>query len=167
MSILAIVRAVRAFLNSSAGMWTLLAIAVLFAGWRGYGTIYDRGGAACEGRHALALAAVITRAQEQAREIALQDAEILYHGAAERERIRHVYRDREVGIVKYLPPDCAVCRIAPAGIGLLNNALSNAAATPADPGSKSGPVPGPTIPDQGGGAGRGFRGLDSRGRQVL
>jgi hypothetical protein len=32
----------------------LLGVTVLFAGWRGYGAVYDRGVAACEGVHELA-----------------------------------------------------------------------------------------------------------------
>jgi len=163
---IAAIKSVWKFLRSPITLWAVLAVAVIYAGWRGYSAIYDRGVAVCEARSAKALAESIVRAQEQAREIALQDAEILHAGTAERQRIRNVYRDREIEIVKYLP-DCGGCVIAPDGIRLLNDALSNAATTSADPGSESGTLPRPTVPDQGGSTRRGIHDFDRRGRQVL
>jgi hypothetical protein len=166
------------FLRSPIGKYALLAILVLYVGWRGYSAIIDRGVAICEARNskiladkqkqdAKALAASIKRAQEQAREIALQDAEVLQDGITYRTKLRDVYRDREVEIVKLVPPDCSACRLGTDGIKLLNDALSNATTTPTNPGSEPNPVPKSSVPDNGGDTTRGFRNLDSRGRQIL
>lgn len=149
--------------------WAFLGIALALSVlvWSGYSAVFNRGVASAEARHAIALAESIERAQAQAREIALQDAEVIQEGAAERERIRTVYRNREIELVKYVPIDCAYCRIAPPGVGLLNDALGNAKPPTADPGSQPPPLPGPTVPDQGGDYSRGLRDLSGRGRKVL
>jgi hypothetical protein len=47
-------RTVWKFLSSPVGLYVLLGSAVLYAGWHGYGAVYDRGVAACEGEHELA-----------------------------------------------------------------------------------------------------------------
>ena len=153
-------------LRSPVTLWVVLGAAIIFAGWRGYSAIFDRGISICEARNSKALAESIIRAEVQARELALQDAEVLQEGTTERERIRNVYRDREIEIVKHVP-DCSACRVSAAGIGVLNDALSNAPAPPANPGGESGALPGPSVPDSGGDYSRGLRDLDSRGRQVL
>ena len=161
------IRAVWKFFRSPIGKYALLAMLVLYAAWRGYSAVIDRGVAICEARHSRALAESIERAQAQAREIALQDAEVLQAGTVYRNKIRDVYRDREIEIVKHIPADCSACRLGPDGLKLLNDALSNAAAPPASSGSKPDSLPRPAVPDNGGDATRGFRNLDSRGRQVL
>ncbi len=161
------IRAVWGFFRSPVGKYALLAMLILYAGWRGYSAVIDRGVAICEARNSKALADSINRAQEQAREMALQDAEVLQTGTLYRDRIRNTYRDREIEIVKHVPADCNACRIGPDGIKLLNDALSNAAATPADPGEQPAPLPGPAIPDHGRDSGGGVRYFNSRGGQVL
>jgi hypothetical protein len=76
----------------------------------------------------------IQRATAQAREIALQDAEISAGFEITRTRIQTVYRNQAVEVVREIPADCTQCRIGPAGLGLLNNAISGASAAPPDPG---------------------------------
>jgi hypothetical protein len=133
-------------LKTTAGKYLLGALIV--AGLVGYAAFagYSRGVDQCEKRHKLALAESIIRAQEQAREIALQDVEVFQGGTRERERIRNVYREREVEIVKYLS-DYVSCVIAPSGIRLLNDALSNAPATTPNTGGESSTLPGLTVSD--------------------
>lgn len=151
--------------------WAILGAvcAVSLLAWNGYRSIFNSGVSYCEGMAAKELVAHVTRAQEQARQMALQDAEVLQSGTDYREVLRNVYRTREIEIVKQIPADCSSCRITPAGIQLLNDALSNAPTTanPSNPRSESNPLPRPPIQNQGGNSGRGFRDLDSSGRKVL
>lgn len=120
---------------------------------------------ACEGRHAVAMAESIKRAEAQAREIALQDAEVLQSGETTRERIRTVYRERERKLAGMVPIDCNACRISDPAIGLLNDALSNGAAKPADPNTNALPRPGD--PSAGGNHYRDFNSPIGRDRKVL
>ena len=83
-----------------------------------YRTVYDSGVDACEGRHAIALVEHIERAQTQAREIALQDAE--FSEAYEKFRTRYITKVEEV--TREIPADCASCRISPNGLSLINAA---------------------------------------------
>ena len=111
----------------SARAWASIGLAALVAvlAWRGYVAVFDRGVDHCEARHGKVMAEAIQRAQAEARAIALQDAEVIYSGLAERERIRTVYRVREKEVEKHVPIDCNQCRLSPPGVGLLNDALSD------------------------------------------
>ena len=161
------IRAVWKFFRSPIGKYALLAMLVLYAAWRGYSAVIDRGVAICEARHSRALAESIERAQAQAREIALQDAEVLQAGTVYRNKIRDVYRDREIEIVKHIPADCSACRLGPDGLKLLNDALSNAAAAAKSPGIQPAPLPQPAVPSPGGQHGRNGGVVDSRVWKVL
>lgn len=120
---------------------------------------------ACEGRHALELAESIERASAQAREIALQDAEVLQSGEITRERIRTIYRERERKLAEMVPVDCNACRISPPAIGLLNDALANRPTKPSN--QNTDPLPGLGNPPSGGRNFRGIDGLIGRDQQVL
>lgn len=154
----------------SARAWAGIGLAALVAvlGWRGYIAIYGRGVADNERKHQARVAKAVELAETEARKIALQDAKTIYSGLAERERIRVVYRDREKEVEKYVPIDCNQCRLSPAGVGLLNDALSNAAGpeTP-DTGSKppTGPAPQPEGGDRSVEGNGGI--IDNRQRKVL
>lgn len=122
---------------------------------------------ACERDHHAAMVESIQRAQAQAREIALQDAEVSNAYETERERIRTVYRDREIEVEKNVPADCRTCSLSPTGLGLLNDALTNhQAREPNDPGQPDVTVPGTSNPPRwqfpGGGSD-----LGDRERKVL
>jgi hypothetical protein len=45
-----------------------------------------------------------------------------------------------VEVVHEIPQDCARCAVTPAGLGLLNRAISGASAAPADPSKPSEPL---------------------------
>ena len=154
----------------SGKVWAGFIAACLVAaalGWAGM-AIDSRAIARCEGRHALALAESIERAQAQARELALQDAEVISAGETTREKIRIIYRDREKELEQHVPVDCAKCRLSDSGIGLLNDALSNAT-RPEAAHPRSEPRTGIRHPGQGGnGDTSGSRGIiDIRQRKVL
>ena len=96
---------------------------------------YARGHRAAAKDCALARAASVERATEQARSIALQDAEVSAGFEVTRTRIQTVYRDKAVEVVHEIPQDCSQCSLSPAGLKLLNDALSGQPGSPpADPG---------------------------------
>ena len=136
-------------------------------GWAGI-AIDSRAVARCEGRHALALAKAVELAKAEARKTALQDAKVAAAGETTREKIRIIYRDREKELEQHVPVDCAKCRLSDSGIGLLNDALSNAA-RPEAAHPRSEPRTGIRPPGQGGnGDTSGSRGIiDIRQRKVL
>lgn len=129
------------------------------------GAGYRWGGNAADARHKADLADHLLRAQEQARAIALQDAEFTQKGEALRERIRTVYRTIEQEVVKNVEADCAKCGLTPDGLGLFNDALTGAASR-TDPGKQTDPVPGPPASEK-----PAIRGLapilDPRFRKIL
>ena len=136
-----------AVLRSPVARYVLSGVVVAGLCWRGYVVVYDRGVAACEGRHAVARAAAIEHAQVQAREIVVQDAKVTKQGAATRERIRVVYRARESALAGSASIDCGACRLADDSVRLLNDALANTATTPTTyPGEQHDPVPRPSLP---------------------
>lgn len=105
------------------------------------------------------------RAEKQAREIAVQDAEFTQQGEAIRERIRTVYRDIEREVVKNVEADCAQCGLTPDGFRMFNDALTGAASR-TDPGKQADQVPGPTPQSKPAIPGPGPI-LDPRLRQIL
>jgi len=115
-------KAVWAFLRSPIGMWLMLAGVVLYAGWRGYNAIIDRGVASCEREHAELNALHVELAAAQAHSIALQDAEVISwaDNAGTKQVFKPLWRDHET--VAY-----ADCSLSPAGRVLWNRA--SAAAT--------------------------------------
>lgn len=139
-------------------VYLVAAIGLLTAGYRW-------GSNAADTRHKADLADHLLRAQEQARAIALQDAEFTREGEAIRERIRTVYRDIEREVVKNVEADCAQCGLTPAGFRMFNDALTGAAGR-ADPGKQADPVPGPTPQSKPAIPGPGPI-LDPRLRQIL
>jgi len=85
----------------------------------------------------------IQRAQEQAREIALQDAEVALDTIRTVQQIRTVEKVITVEVQNEIPTDCRACAITPRARGLLNDALSGLRAAPAYPGKSPGPMPTP------------------------
>lgn len=124
-----------------------LVVALALGAWRLYGAVWARGWDARDAKAVAELAESIERAGAEARAIALQDAEISADLETERERIRTVYRNREVEVIKHVPADCIQCRLAPAGLGLLNDALTNGqGGASADPGKPDYTLPKPVPP---------------------
>jgi hypothetical protein len=148
--------------------WIGLAGAVAFFAWQWDSAAFDRGVAACEGRHAKELAASAAVAEAKAREIVVQDTKTFQQGTATRERIRVVYRVREAELAGSPPVDCGACRLSDAGIGLLNDALANTAEPPPTyPGKQPDQVPRPTVPDTNREDAGGGRNIGDRDRKVL
>jgi hypothetical protein len=112
------------FLVGTAAKYIGAPVAIALLAWGGYAFIHHRGVADCERDHNLALADSIQRAAAQAREIALQDAEVLDSTYRTVERIRTVYREREQGVKDAVPQDCRLCALSPSGLNLLNQSLS-------------------------------------------
>ncbi len=124
-----------------------LVVALALGTWRLYGFVWDRGWDARDAKAVTELAESIERAGAEARAIAIQDAKISAGFETERERIRTVYRDREIEVIKHVPADCIQCRLAPAGLGLLNNALTDGQGrAPADTGKPDYSLPKPVPP---------------------
>jgi hypothetical protein len=114
-----------AFLIGPAAKYIGAPVAIALLAWGGYAFIHHRGVADCERDHNQALVESIKRAAAQAREIALQDAEVLYSTYRTVERIRTVYREREQGVKDAVHQDCRLCALSPDGLKLLNDALTN------------------------------------------
>lgn len=111
------------------------------------GVGYRLGVDAADNQHKADLADHLLRAEEQARAIALQDAEVTAQEEAKRERIRTIYRDIEREVTKYVEADCGKCGLTPDGLKLFNDALTGAARR-ADPGKQADPVPKPPAADE-------------------
>ena len=71
---------------------------------------------------ALVRAASVERAGEEARKIALQDAEVSAGFETTRTRIQTVYRDKAVEVTREIPADCSRCSLTPSGLILLQRA---------------------------------------------
>ena len=147
-----------AFLGSPIAKWlgAFIGLAAVLA-WA-YQAIDARAVARCEGKHAIALAEHIQRAQAQATEIALQDAEI--SESYEIWRTRTVTKVEEV--TREVPADCATCRLNPRGLSLLNAARSGVLPMAPDPGQPETTLPPAAQAPNRGDAGTGGRGLDGR-----
>lgn len=100
----------------------LAAIAVAAGGLYVLGRIHGAG--ACEQDHLANTAVHLQRAAEQAREIALQDAEVSAETAKVITRIRTVESAKQVEVKNEVQPDCNLCAVTPRGKLLLNDALS-------------------------------------------
>lgn len=111
-----------------------------------YGVVRHSGYSACQRDQQAALVASIQRAQEQAREIALQDAEVALDTIRTIQQIRTVEKVITVEVQNEIPTDCRACAITPRARGLLNDALSGLHSTPADPGKPPGTMPTPDSP---------------------
>lgn len=107
---------------------------------------YRMGGNAADNQHKADLADHLLRAQEKVRATAVQDAETTREGESKRERIRTVYRDRELEVVKHVEADCGKCGLTPDGLRLFNDAITGTV----DPntGKQTDPVPKPPASDQ-------------------
>lgn len=92
------------------------------------------------------LAGSIARAAEQARQIALQDAEVSADVARTITKIRTVERPIEVEVIREIPTDCTLCAVTPRARGLLNDALSGRAFQAPGAGEPARPVPPPIAP---------------------
>ena len=112
-------------LRSSLFQGAILGLAFGGAVWLGVAHLEQRGVKKCEEAHKVELAGSIIRAGEEARKIALEDAAVSAGFEDTRVRIQYVYRNREVEVVKHVPPDCIQCRLNPVGLGLLNDSLTN------------------------------------------
>lgn len=112
-------------LRSSLFQGAILGLAFGGAVWLGIAHIEQRGVKKCEEAYRVELAESIIRAGEEARKIALEDAEVSTDFEDMRVRIQYVYRNREVEVVKHVPPDCVLCRLTPVGLSLLNDSLTN------------------------------------------
>jgi hypothetical protein len=112
-------------LRSSLFQGAILGLAFGGAVWLGVAHLEQRGVKKCEEAHKVELAGSIIRAGEEARKIALEDAAVSAGFEDTRVRIQYVYRNREVEVVKHVPPDCVLCRLNPVGLGLLNDSLTN------------------------------------------
>ena len=95
------------------------------------------------------LAGSIARAAEQARQIALQDAEVSADVARTITKIRTVERPIEVEVIREIPADCVLCAVTPRARGLLNDALSGRAFQAPGAGEPARPVPPPVSPPAG------------------
>ena len=92
------------------------------------------------------LAGHLSRAAEQARQIALQDAEVSAQAAQVIHAIRTVEKRVEVEVINEVHADCTTCALSPRGRGLLNDAIAGRAYTPADPAPPAGTLPAPLAP---------------------
>jgi len=92
------------------------------------------------------LAEHLSRAAEQARQIALQDAAVSAQAAKVIHAIREIEKRVEVEVVNEIPADCSTCALSPRGRGLLNDAITGRAYTPADPAPPAGTLPAPIAP---------------------
>jgi hypothetical protein len=155
-----------AFLFGPAAKYIGAPVAIALLAWGCYAFIHHRGVADCERDHNLALVESIQRAATQAREIALQDAEVLNDVVSVVEKIRVVYREREQGVKDAIPLDCRQCSLSPSGLGLLNESLSNSAGATEDSGNVHPRVPG-TIPNPGWQFPGGGREIGGYSRQIL
>jgi hypothetical protein len=116
----------------------LVAVVAGYLGYRAYATGYHN----CDIEHQADIAAAAQEAADAARKVAAADAEIIRSGSDAREKIRTIYRDREIEVTKNVPPDCTQCSLTPAGIRLLNDAITNAPrSTPPGTGVPPYPVP--------------------------
>jgi len=107
-----------------------------------YGAVRHSGYSACKRDADAAMVESIQRAQEQAREIALQDAEVALDTIRTVQQIRTVEKVITVEVQNEIPTDCRACAVSPRARGLLNDALSGLlAAPPANPGEPPGAVP--------------------------
>lgn len=147
--------AIIGFVTSATGRYLLGAGAVLVVFLGAYHAVYSRGYAARDAECQAAVAASVIRAAEQARKIALQDAEVSAGFETTRTRIQTVYRNIEKEVIREIPADCTQCRIAPAGLGMLNDAISGRAFKTTPPGKSDQPLrvpesaPGRNIPRSG------------------
>ena len=135
----------------------VMLLGVFASGWR-YGVTQERKD--CD----LARAESVSRAIDQERSIARQDAEVSTGFEATRARIQTVYRDVEKEVVREIPADCAQCRIAPDGFRLLNDAISGRAfkATPPGEPDQSVRVPQPPTAGHVPGSGRQIGGVERK-----
>ena len=128
----------------------LVGAAVLVLGLLGAGGyLYSRGAQSERMECKANLADSIARAAEQARQIALQDAEVAAGVAQVVTRIRTVERPIEVEVVREISPDCTACAVTPRARGLLNDALSGRAFQTPGAGEPARPVPPPVAPPAG------------------
>lgn len=119
-----------AFLRSPIARYLGFALGLAVAAGSLYMVVDHRGYARCQREHQVALAAHIQRAQAQAVEIALQDAEI--SESYEIWRTRTVTKVEEV--IREIPADCAACRLSPNGLSLINAARSGGLPSAQNPG---------------------------------
>jgi hypothetical protein len=110
-----------AFLLGPAAKYIGTPVAIALLTWGGYLFIHSRGVADCERDNNLALAEHVRLAASQAREIALQDAEVSGGYEITRFRIQTVYRDKAVEVVREITPDCMQCGLGPDGLRLINS----------------------------------------------
>lgn len=126
----------------------VLLLGLFASGWR-YGTTQERKN--CD----LARAQAVSRAIEQERFIAKQDAEVSAGFETTRTRIQTIYRNIEKEVIREIPADCTQCRIAPTGLGMLNDAISGRAFKTTPPGKPDQPLrvpesaPGRNVPRSG------------------
>lgn len=135
----------------------VMLLGVFASGWR-YGATQERKD--CD----LARAEAVARAIDQERTIAKQDAEVSAGFETTRTRIQTVYRNIEKEVVREIPADCTQCRIAPAGLGLLNDVLSGRAfkATPPGEPDQSVRIPKPPTAGHVPGSGRQIGGVERK-----
>lgn len=119
----------------------LVFAAIIGGGWWLYRHIDAGGYDRCQGEQAQALAGHIARAQDEARAIALQDAEVLSWGDRRDTEIRTIFRTLYLESAATPERDCS---LSPAGRVLWNRA-NRAASTAASAYSlvEAGPVAGP------------------------
>ncbi len=142
------------FLGGAAGGW---------AGWK-----------ITSNSHKAAKLESVERAVAQAQKIAKEDAEVAAGYERVRERVRTVYRDREVEVVDAIPLDCRRCGLTPQGLDLLNGAVTgglfkrppSVPLAPASPAQPDHGIPGPDAPPLGDFSGGG-RPVGGVLRQVL
>ncbi len=129
-----------AFLRSPLARYLGFAVGLAVALGSIYLVVDRRGYSRCEREHQVALAAHIRRAQAQATEIALQDAEI--SESYEIWRTRVVTKVEEV--IREIPADCAACRLSPNGLSLINAARGGGLPMANDPGHPDAAMSAPT-----------------------
>ena len=129
----------RPLVPGSLGLWAGLALGVVGLCFYSYRV----GVEACETEHKAALAEHLLRAQEQAREQAIQDAEIAFDHIRTVQQIRTVEKTLTVEVQSEIPTDCRACAVAPRARGLLNDALSGLSFAAPDSSQPPRPVPPP------------------------
>jgi hypothetical protein len=128
-------RTVWKFLSSPVGLYVLLGGAVLYAGWHGYGAVYDRGVAACEGERDLA----DLHAQEEAHQFLLAEQA---RGDAISAELSKTQRRLDATKTEYLAYANSIRGHCPADLGLfLATETLTPPSVPATPGEPANPAP--------------------------
>lgn len=132
-----------AFLQTRTGIGIMGVVAAAALAFGAFHSGYRSGMDRAEERHRASLVEHIQRAQAQATEIALQDAEIAMETVRIQRRIDTIYRDREIEVIRHVQADPATgCEsLTRFGHRLLDHALTRGNPAPARPGQPDDSMP--------------------------